>query len=392
MIAWASGAQAVDVNTTNVLTKNAINFKPHRVGNFRSEVCGVADFNNDGLPDIVAGEYLYLAPKWQALKIRTLGGSVDEQGKGYRHDFANLPQDVDGDGLLDVISVDWFGKHVVWFKNVGSKGGEWPMSLIHQNGNFEAGDLGDLEGRGFKTAILPWAEHSFWCEAGPLDADNKLTWRIHLISPKQMHWGVGVGDLNGDGRPDYIRPNAWFEAPADLRKGVWLEHSLALGAPNGKATHTAQILVYDVNGDGLADIITSAAHTAGIFWYEQQRANGQTSFKQHLIDDTWTQAHSLALGDLDGDGLLELVAGKRFQAHNGSDPEADAPLGVYYYKFQRQDGASPIWRKHVVAFNTGIGSGVNLCLADINLDGKLDIVVTGKWGGPVWFENQGFDN
>jgi hypothetical protein len=47
------------------------------------------------------------------------------------------------------------------------------------------------------------------------------------------------------------------------------------------------------------------------------------------------------------------------------------------------------WTKHIISFNEGIGSGVNLCVADINGDGKLDVIVTGKFGGPVWFENRG---
>ncbi len=89
--------------------------------------------------------------------------------------------------------------------------------------------------------------------------------------------------------------------------------------------------VYDVNGDGLNDIICSSAHGYGIFWYEQVRRGSQITWKQHVIDDTWTQAHSLVLADLDGDGVPELIAGKRFMAHNGGDPDANGPLGLYYY-------------------------------------------------------------
>lgn len=75
-----------------------------------------------------------------------------------------------------------------------------------------------------------------------------------------------------------------------------------MGAKEGKADHTPQILVYDVNGDKLPDVVTSSAHGYGIFWYEQTRENGAVTWKQHVIDDTWTQAHSLALADINGDG------------------------------------------------------------------------------------------
>jgi len=208
----------------------------------------------------------------------------------------------------------------------------------------------------------------------------------HVISTETMNFGCGVGDINGDGRPDVLRPDAWFEAPADPRGGQWTQHPWALGGNDGTVDHTPQILVYDVNADGLNDVITSNAHKHGIFWYEQEREGQAIEWKQHVIDDTWSQAHSLALGDLDGDGDLDLVTGKRFMAHNGADPDAFGPLGVYWYELRR--GPGPAWTKHVISYDQGIGSGVNLCVVDLDSDGDLDIVVTGKWGGPAWFENK----
>jgi len=362
-----------------------VKFVMHRIGNFRSEACGVADFNGDGKLDVVAGEYLYLAPDWRPVKIRTLKGKVDDRGQGYRWDFANLPLEIAGSGRPDLVSVDWFDKHAVWFRNPGAANGEWPESLIENNGNYETADLHDVIGDGKSLAVVPAVAHTVWYEAvkGP---DGQGAFATHLVSEKPMTWGVGVGDLNGDGRPDFIRPDAWFEAPSDPRHGKWLEHPLALGGLDGKAEHTPQILVYDVNGDGLNDIITSSAHGYGIFWYEQVRHGNDIAFKQHLIDRSWSQAHSLVLADLDGCGVPELVTGKRFMAHNGGDPDENGTLGVYYYKLSRSP--SPVWTKHVISYGEGIGSGVNLCAADLDGDGDLDVIVTGKWGGPVWFENQ----
>ncbi len=104
-----------------------------------------------------------------------------------------------------------------------------------------------------------------------------------------------------------------------------------------------------------------------------------------MIDNTWSQAHSLTLADLDGDGDLDLVTGKRFLAHDGTDPGAFEPLGVYWYELER--GPQHHWTRHAISVNEGIGSGLNLCVVDLDHDGDLDVVVTGKWGGPVWFEN-----
>ena len=363
-----------------------LTFVMHRVGNFRSEACGVGDFNNDGKPDIVAGAFLYLAPEFKPHKIRTLKGSVDEQGKGYYWDFMNEPFDVDGDGKLDVVSVDWFQMHCTWFRNVGTEGAEWPESVIEKNGNFECGELADVDNDGKKREIVPSVQRTVWYEMSP-GTDGKSSPIVHVVSETKFDYGIGVGDINGDGRNDLIRPGAWYEAPADPRAGQWKEHPLVLGDREAKKpVHTPQILVYDVNGDGLNDLVTSSAHGYGIFWYEQVREGSVIRFTQHLIDDSWTQAHSLALADLDNDGVPELITGKRFMAHNGNDPEEDKPLGIYYYTFKRS--AQPTWTRHTITRGEGIGSAVNLCVADMDGDGDLDIVVTGKWGGPVWFENK----
>lgn len=362
-----------------------VNFKTHRLGNYRGEACGVGDFNNDGKLDVVGLPYIYLAPDFHPVTVCEIQGEVGEDGKGYRWDFMNAPLDVDGDGWLDVVTCSWFGKKAEWLKNPGAAGGLWPRALVEENGNYECGEAWDLYGNGKAREILPALTTTLWYEVEK-NAEGKQGLVKHIISEKAMDFGVGCGDVNGDGRPDVLRPSAWFEAPADLRTGQWKEHPLAVGSKEeGKAAHTAQILVYDVNADGLPDIVTSSAHEYGIFWYEQVKKEGEITWKQHLIDDSWTQAHSLALTDIDGDGDLDLVAGKRFMAHNGSDPGETDPLGVYWYELTRQ--ANPVWTKHVISYDQGIGSGLNLVATDLDGDGDVDVIVTGKWGGPVWFEN-----
>lgn len=372
-----------------MLTGNAgadVSFEAHRVGTYRGEACGVGDFNNDGKLDIVALPFLYLAPEFKGVEICVIEGEVDDEGKGYRWDFMNAPLDVDGDGWLDVATCSWFGKKAEWLRNPGAAGGMWPRTLIEENGNYECGEAADIDGDGKPNEILPAVLHTVWYESGALP-DGKRGMITHLISEKTMNFGAGCGDINGDGRPDIIRPEAWFEAPAGPRAGTWKEHPLAVGhKEEGKADHTPQILVYDVNADGANDLITSNAHGYGIFWYEQVRQAGEMSWKQHLIDDTWTQAHSLGLADFDGDGDMDFVTGKRFMAHNGGDPGEFEPLGVYWYELER--GPEPKWTKHIISYDEGIGSGLNLVATDLDADGDADVIVTGKWGGPVWFENK----
>jgi hypothetical protein len=299
----------------------------------------------------------------------------------------DAPMDVDGDGLLDIVTLSWHGQSIEWLKNPGldKLDSFWTISLVEKYGNFEMGELCDIHGNGKWDGMLPNSRITTLYTLGKKE-DGATGLIRTLICDKPMAFGIGCGDVNGDGRPDILRPNAWFEAPEDILTGEWIEHPLSLGGKDGATDHTPQILVLDVNKDGRNDIITSSAHGYGIFWYEQ--LEGENQWKQHTIDDTWTQAHALCLADIDGDGALELIAGKRFRAHNGGDPEADKPQRVHYYKYAVDIDGKVTWTRYTITYDEGVGSSMAIFAVDLTGDGTLDLVMTSKSGGPVVFFNQ----
>src|SRR5262245_49583842 len=185
-----------------------------------TETAAVADVNNDRRLDVISGEWWYEAPSWTRHKIR----DINFNGT-YVDDFSDLPLDVDGDGFIDVIQVGYFARRLVWMKNPGRASGPWTEHEIEAIGPTEFAFLVDLDNDGKAQELLPQftgaaTSPTLWYEF------RNGAWVRHVVSSQSLGHGIGVGDVNKDGRNDILTPKGWLEAPPDPRaSGEWAMHA-----------------------------------------------------------------------------------------------------------------------------------------------------------------------
>jgi len=353
-----------------------LKFTKQQIASESYESVGVFDVDNDNLVDIVSGAYWYKGPDFQT---RHYIGSAKRYGE-YYDDFSTIPLDVNGDGHMDFITGGWFGKQLVWKQNPGD-GSEWQEHLIAEAGNIETTRSRDIDGDGILEIIPNTPNDSLVIYRLLRDNNHNDIGKFtkHLISGKHGH-GLGFGDVNGDGHTDIIVAKGWWEAPENPFTGEWkLHQEFDLG------TASVPIIVTDVNKDGLSDLIVGQGHDYGLFWYEQKtgKKKQKSQWIKHAIDPYNSQYHSMEWTDIDQDGENELITGKRYRAHNGKDPGGNDDLGLYYFKWNGEN-----FSKQVIdygPYGKGKGTGVYFSVADLDNDGIKDIIVAGKDGLYIYY-------
>lgn len=393
----------------------------------------VGDINGDGLPDMVVGGHGPQVPPLWKRALGKLGLLDDGWSEGLlvwyespdwtRHVVSTEFRirtdievaDIDGDGRRDIVAVTDAG--IVWFRSPDWTPGVIDTRVLHDV------EVADLDGDG-RPDLVARDQALFGHNSGD---------RVHVYrqeTPQRWHHaeravpqgeGLKVADLDGDGRPDLIVNQVWFanSGRAD-RLADWPARSYC---PSWLWPH-AFIDVADMNADGRPDVVLTPAEPAGqsfrLSWCEApERPDGQ--WIEHVVDPkVETVMHSVLAGDFNLDGRTDIamaamqqgigpedvavyLQGPRGQPWSrqvigtrGShtmkafdfDQDGDLDLMGAHWSGDHQPvelwentlatRTAPGWRRHVID-GAKPWRSLFVASADLNGDGRLDIVSGGSW-------------
>ena len=382
---------AVFLVTSSLGTSQEIRFRKQVLSD-RYFCDGIAsgDINSDGRADIVAGPFWYEGPEFKTVhEIYEPVELVPEDSPS--NSMFSFVHDFNHDGRPDVLVLGRVHLHeAAWYENPGTEDDLWRRHFVFERIRGESPSLIDLNGDGVPQLICHW--DGCWGYIQPDSSSATAPWKFTAIGKNedwpQFYHGEGVGDVNSDGRLDVIINDGWYEQPESAQP-LWNFHRRRFTTERGGA----QMFAYDVDADGDNDVISAIdAHGWGLAWYEQDASNHESPFTEHLImydhsrkeklGVAFSQPHAQTLADIDGDGLQDIVTGKRMWAHGPTgDVEPNAAPVVYWFELQRTGGKAG-YVPHLVDNSSGVG--VQVHATDVNSDGRIDIMTASKLGSFVF--------
>jgi FG-GAP-like repeat len=344
----------------------------------------ITDIDGDGDNDFFSGEGNGSKNWW----FENLAGTFHKHlmSDSNAADVGAVLLDVNADGKIDKASSGF------WFRNPGFAHRthivDTLLPIFHACRYSELGSSHDVVSADFNGDALPdlltiHYDGIRWYRAPAPDSACGM-WPVFAINgftDDAQHGGLAAGDFDGDADIDVARLDRWFEN-ADGKGETWIEHiNLPFVTPKpGSWGLSGRALVFDMNGDGHADVVQTECDLPNgrVAWVENAGGRGE-NWKLHLIKDSTDgqDFHSLQLADFDGDGDIDVFSA-------GGNNSSGSPKA---YLWENRDGKGGEWKEHIL-LDAGLPAH-DAVVGDLDGDGDLDILFKGfKWSQHFMLENQ----
>lgn len=270
--------------------------------------------------------------------------------------------DVIGDSTLELLVTNYYDSEIIMYEYDAP---DWSNNIIDNVGASFA-YFGDMDNDDTLDVVAClWGEKKLvWYE------NDHPDWTQHMINENTEYddW-ILLSDFNGDDTLDVITAPETDEGDIKWYENTssgWIEHII-----DADVSGVAVLRLCDIDDDGIDDVVATMQFENDVVWYKQE--GDGLIWTKYIIEDNLIHAFGLNYGDINGDDKVDILVTTGGPYYTGSE--------VIWY-----ENDHPTWNKHVV--DNQLPGATQPYVADVNADGKMDIIATGFTGDDVvWYEN-----